>query len=419
MADQFSRMYDFERVGGDQRTRLAEMLRAAGQNMPQGQMVSGWYVAPSWAQNLNTALSGAIGTYMGAQLDEERKAKTAEILRELSQGKAIEQTPLTQNFNGLDQRAEGQTPFPQQTQTELQKIAGINRPTGEQSQINPAMIPRQVQQYRPLTEEEKIGKAMELAQYNPYAANIWSAQDTARQARLTRAEERALDREFKREQLQQQLEGRMDLARFAASMRQPTPEPLIAVMGKDGNAQLVPRSQAVGMTPFNAQTAGTGAGTPTGRQREATEAVDIVMQAAPLVRQATSSGVGAAVDWAGGLIGKSSTSADKAAELKVLGGMLVSKMPKMSGPQSDKDVLLYKEMAGRIGDPTVPASQKEAALQTIYNLNAKYAGLPEQTLSFDGKSVMQGYAPQGTGVAGGDLANQAAQILEQRRKAGR
>lgn len=237
MADQFSKMYDFERVGGDQRTRLAEMLRANALNAPQGQMVSGWYVAPSWTQNLAQLANTALGTYLGNQVDEERKAKTAEILRELSQGKAIEQTPLTQNFNGLDQRAEGQTPFPQQSQTELQKIAGINRPTGEQSQINPAMVPQQVQQYRPLTEEEKIGKAMELAQYNPYAANIWSAQDTARQQRAMKLEDEASRRQWQAEQNQLNREGRMDLARLSASLAAsnrvaPQDKPLTEYQGK-------------------------------------------------------------------------------------------------------------------------------------------------------------------------------------------
>lgn len=398
MADQFSKMYDFERVGGDQRTRLAEMLRANALNAPQGQMVGGWYVAPSWTQNLAQLANTALGTYLGNQVDEERKAKTAELLRDLSQGKAIEQTPLTQNFNGLDQRAEGQTPFPQQPQTELQKIAGINQPTGEQSQMNPAMVPQQVQQYRPLTEEEKIGKVMELAQYNPYAANIWSAQDTARQNRLSKAEERELDFQRRKELLQDQIRGRQETQQMILAARQPAAEPLIAVMGKDGNAQLVPRSQAVGMTPFNAQTAGTATGSPGARQREANEAVDIVLQAAPLVRQSTASGIGAGVDWAAGLIGQSPKGADVAAQLKVLGGALVSKMPKMSGPQSDKDVMLYKEMAGKLGDPTVPTSQKEAALQTIYNLNAKYAGLPEQTLSFEPTSVMSGYGAPPAGA---------------------
>ena len=58
-------------------------------------------------------------------------------------------------------------------------------------------------------------------------------------------------------------------------------------------------------------------------------------------------------------------------------------MPKMSGPQSDKDVLLYKEMAGRIGDPTVPASQKIAAMNSINELQARYAGIEPTKLEFD------------------------------------
>ena len=237
MADQFSKMYDVERVGGDQRTRLAEMLRAAGQNQPQGQMVSGWYVAPSWSQNLNTAVSGALGTYMGAQLDEERKAKTAELLRDLSQGKAVEPMPAVQNFNGLDQRAEGQTPIPQQApQNELQRLT--QRPQSvEQSQISPSMMPKQEQRYVPLTEEEKIGKVMELAQYNPYAAQIWSAQDTARQNRAMKLEDEASRREWQAQQNRENREGRMDLARLTAGLAAsnrvaPQDKPLTEFQGK-------------------------------------------------------------------------------------------------------------------------------------------------------------------------------------------
>jgi hypothetical protein len=44
----------------------------------------------------------------------------------------------------------------------------------------------------------------------------------------------------------------------------------------------------------------------------------------------------------------------------------------MEGPQSDKDVALYREMAGRIGDPTVPAAEKRAAVATIRSLQQKY-----------------------------------------------
>ena len=238
MADQFSRLYDVERVGGDQRTRLAELLRSQGMNQQQGQMVGGWYVPPSWSQSLNSAVQMGLGTYMGGKIDEEKKAKTAELLRQLSQGKEVEPIPATQNFNGMERMAEGQTPMPQQApQNELERLTRQPQMPVEQSQMNPAMAPRQEQRYVPLSEEEKIGKVMELAQYNPYAAQVWSAQDTARQNRLTRAEERAVDREFKREQLQQQQEGRMDLARLtgaiAASNRvAPQDKPLTEYQGK-------------------------------------------------------------------------------------------------------------------------------------------------------------------------------------------
>ena len=70
MADQFSKMYDVEVVGGDQRQRLAEMLRANALNAPQGQMVSGWYVPPSWSQNLAQLANTAVGVFGGQAIEE-------------------------------------------------------------------------------------------------------------------------------------------------------------------------------------------------------------------------------------------------------------------------------------------------------------------------------------------------------------
>lgn len=50
-------------------------------------------------------------------------------------------------------------------------------------------------------------------------------------------------------------------------------------------------------------------------------------------------------------------------------------MPKMSGPQSDKDVQMYREMAGNLADPTIPTETRLAALETIGALNSKYKSL--------------------------------------------
>ena len=49
--------------------------------------------------------------------------------------------------------------------------------------------------------------------------------------------------------------------------------------------------------------------------------------------------------------------------------MITAKVPKMSGPQSDKDVAMYKEAAGNIGNPMVPWELKKAAIATIREIN--------------------------------------------------
>lgn len=79
----------------------------------------------------------------------------------------------------------------------------------------------------------------------------------------------------------------------------------------------------------------------------------------------TSSGIGAAVDTAASIFGMTPAGAKTADQLKVAGGALVSKVPRFEGPQSDKDVAHYKEVAGRIGDPTMPIARRLAALEEV------------------------------------------------------
>lgn len=107
---------------------------------------------------------------------------------------------------------------------------------------------------------------------------------------------------------------------------------------------------------------------------DANDALSLLDMADELVGKATGSLGGAWVDKTAAAIGKSTEGAKAAAQLKAIEGMLVSKMPKMSGPQSDKDVLLYKQMAGQIGDETVPADQKRAAMSAIRKIQERYAG---------------------------------------------
>lgn len=106
--------------------------------------------------------------------------------------------------------------------------------------------------------------------------------------------------------------------------------------------------------------------------KDTQDVFSILDQARPLLDTATGSYAGAAADQVARAFGVSTDGAQSAAQLKALQGALVSKMPKMSGPQSDKDVLLYREMAGQIGDPTIPVDQRKAAMKTVEDLNMKY-----------------------------------------------
>jgi hypothetical protein len=60
--------------------KIAELLMAQGVEQPQGQIISGHYVAPSWSQQIAPLAKAAIGTSLSQSLDE-KQLKLAEALR--------------------------------------------------------------------------------------------------------------------------------------------------------------------------------------------------------------------------------------------------------------------------------------------------------------------------------------------------
>lgn len=109
--------------------------------------------------------------------------------------------------------------------------------------------------------------------------------------------------------------------------------------------------------------------------KDAKEAIALADQAESILKGgATGSGLGSLVDSGAAFFGRSTDGAQAAAQLQAVAGMLVSKMPKMTGPQSDSDVKLYKEMAGAVGDASKPIQTRLAALQTVREIQQRYAG---------------------------------------------
>ncbi|HFX6509957.1 TPA: hypothetical protein ACIFEE_000473 [Acinetobacter baumannii] len=97
-----------------------------------------------------------------------------------------------------------------------------------------------------------------------------------------------------------------------------------------------------------------------------------------ILPQATASYAGRGIDLLARGVGLATPGDVATGKLGTLGGQLVALMPKMSGPQSDKDVAMYKQMAGQLDDPTIPLQVRQAALETIRSLNNKYAEMNTQ-----------------------------------------
>jgi hypothetical protein len=108
---------------------------------------------------------------------------------------------------------------------------------------------------------------------------------------------------------------------------------------------------------------------------DANEAIQLINQAEPLLKGSTGSYGGVAIDTLAQAFGVATPGAINAQQLKAIEGALVAKMPKMSGPQSDKDVALYRQMAAVIGDATIPYAQKAAALEQVRSIQERYAGV--------------------------------------------
>lgn len=90
---------------------------------------------------------------------------------------------------------------------------------------------------------------------------------------------------------------------------------------------------------------------------------------------ATGSGAGALYDSAAGFFGASPKGANEARQLETLAAWMTMNTPRMEGPQSDKDSLLYRQMAALVGDRTVPNEQRLKAVDTLESLQDKYRHL--------------------------------------------
>jgi len=336
---------------------------------PQGQMVGGRYIAPNPLQYIAEGLrsfGGMRGEQMAQdemkQLTEGRRQAVADALRgyiEKSQG-----TPENVAADGMgptrpaqlsDMKAGYehlmQSGVPQLTQAGLQGYMQMPALEAQQRERDEARTYRA--QEAQLTREARMQEA-QLAR----DARMQELQFKLADARAGQTERLAAQKELKQMILSGQKETRQIIG---GTQDKPTYDKELGGFvykptAQDPQGKIVPLPNSTG-------------------QRDAKNALKVIAQAEGLLDKATGSYGGVAADEVARVFGVSTPGARGAAQLKALEGELISKMPKMAGPQSDKDVLLYKQMAGQIGDPTIPADTKRSALEAIKQIQSRYAGV--------------------------------------------
>ena len=100
--------------------------------------------------------------------------------------------------------------------------------------------------------------------------------------------------------------------------------------------------------------------------------VETVMQPGNLIDQATGSYIGNLIDTAVATVGVGTPGYAATAKLAPIADLVLKMVPRFEGPQSNFDVQSYKDAAGNLANPNVPANVKRAAATEIVRLFRKY-----------------------------------------------
>ncbi len=376
--------FDPETQAIERRRQMAQMLLQQSQQSPQGRMVGRVFVGANPLEYLAQGLKGYSANQQLNQADtaqqdlqktrqEATKNDMAGLIGALRGKPAQTVQPLTPNDDEGNVNPPIEMPAQAADMGEAYRLALASKnPQLQQFGMQglaqmPAMAAQKAEREESRTFRQQEAEANRAARMEELNLRIQDGQ-RSQQERL----------QAQKELREMQIQASKDNARFIASMRQPPQAQIIQT--DTGPMQLVGGKAVPILGPDNKPVAGKPVGgaaaASTGAKvKDAQDALATIGMAEKLIDKATGSGIGSAIDSTAAFFGKSTEGAQAAAQLKALEGDLVSKMPKMSGPQSDKDVLLYKQMAGQIGDPSIPQETKKAALATIKEMQKRYAGV--------------------------------------------
>jgi hypothetical protein len=147
---------------------------------------------------------------------------------------------------------------------------------------------------------------------------------------------------------------------------------LVTVYDKDGKASFVPRSQALSA----ANTGSPLLAKPDVKTTQGQAVLDLAERAKKALPQSSSGLISSLFTMATDAAGIPTNMSKANAQLRVIAGALTSNIPRMEGPQSDADRLLYQQSAADVANTNKPYQSRMAALETVIGLNEKYAATP-------------------------------------------
>jgi len=147
---------------------------------------------------------------------------------------------------------------------------------------------------------------------------------------------------------------------------------LVTVYDKDGKASFVPRSQALAAANTNNPLLAK----PDVKTTQGQTVLDLAARAKAVLPQSSSGLISNLFTMATDAAGIPTDKSKADGQLRVIGGALTSNIPRMEGPQSDADRLLYQQSAADVANPNKPYQTRIAALEAVIALNEKYAATP-------------------------------------------
>jgi hypothetical protein len=372
--------------------KMAEMLMQQGMQQPQGQMVSGRYVAPSIFQNL----AGLANTYVGQRGIEKAEQAQIDLAKAIRQGDIAATADFMKTRQGTpaEMFAAQAGPMPDGGNIPIQESKAAVAPNQQAAYSNLAVDPRASARLQNMAfnkmfadpegytlaegaarfERQPDGTVKQVAAGSPKPrAPLQIDTGTAIELRdpnnptvvLQRIPKSVSPADAARMQFEGITGGGMPMGNAPAQPPKdkfaPATQPQYQY-----NPTLPPKLNLEAAAKFNEEL--------NKNQKNAKDSFDLMKAASALLSsEAPSSGrLSNIATGAGEVFGYSGEASKADSRLLLLSGALTMKQPRFEGPQGVLDVTIYQKLAGDLGNPNIPIASRLGNIEEMIGLQKKY-----------------------------------------------